>query len=105
LRNLFTGKTALVTGGSSGIGLAIARALAGRGSHIWLAARDIHKLKNAVELVLAERVTPDQKVCFTSADISDCDQATRLVERVTREAGTPDILVNSAGIVHPGYVQ
>jgi 3-dehydrosphinganine reductase len=99
------GKIALVTGGSSGIGLAIACQLAGQGASVWLVARRKELLEAALKEVEAARLTTAQRCGIFPADVSQADQAAAAVEYVSSQAGIPDLLVNSAGITHPGYVQ
>jgi 3-dehydrosphinganine reductase len=101
----WNGKTALVTGGSSGIGLAIARLLAQQGAHVWLVARRKEVLETALSEVVSARSDQSQHCGIFSADISDAAQAAAAVEHVSAQAGLPDLLVNAAGITHPGYVQ
>lgn len=96
------GRIALITGGSSGIGLAVAKQLALAGSHVWLVARGIDRLQTALAELEAIRVTPEQRFGITAADLSDPDQAEKVVNQVIEEIGVPDVLVNSAGIVEPG---
>jgi 3-dehydrosphinganine reductase len=98
-------KVVLITGGSSGIGLATAKQLAAMGAHVWLAARRLELLEPALKEVQAARRDPSQNCGIVSADVSDFQQATRIVETVTKSAGVPDVLINSAGISQPGYVQ
>ncbi len=97
-------KVVLVTGGSSGIGLAAAKLMAAAGAHVWLSARHQESLDKALAEVQAV-CTPSQKCGVVAADVSDSKQAARVVETVTRSAGAPDVLFNSAGITQPGYVQ
>jgi 3-dehydrosphinganine reductase len=103
--SVWNNKVALVTGGSSGIGLAIARLLAQQGAHVWLVARHKEILESALKEVAAARLNPAQHCGIFPADISDAAQAAAAVEHVSAQAGVPDLLVNAAGITHPGYVQ
>jgi NAD(P)-dependent dehydrogenase (short-subunit alcohol dehydrogenase family) len=84
------GKRALVTGGSSGIGLGCAAALAEAGADVVLAARDEAKLDTAVAQLLAGGA----KVSAIRMDIADVEETGNTV----RDNGPFDILVNSAGI-------
>jgi NAD(P)-dependent dehydrogenase (short-subunit alcohol dehydrogenase family) len=84
-----SGKVALVTGGSKGIGLACAELLASEGCRVAITARDKLNLDAA-----AQRMGG----CFAhSADLTSADAAARMIETVERETGGIDILVNSAG--------
>ncbi|MCK6539135.1 MAG: SDR family oxidoreductase [Anaerolineales bacterium] len=98
-------KVALVTGGSSGIGLALARLLAGNGANVWLAARDRVRLESALREVESARYSGEQRCGFVSADLSVASEASAAVSKVVESAGLPDLVVNSAGVAHPGYVQ
>jgi len=95
----------LVTGGSCGIGLATASALAAQGSNVWLAARRPDVLESALARVKGSAGRSDQHFGTVSADLSDPAQAFPAIERVIRQTGVPDVLINSAGAAHPGYVQ
>ncbi len=97
-------KVVLVTGGSSGIGLAAAKLLASSGAHVWLTARRKELLDKALSEIQAV-CSPSQRCGIVPADVSDSQQAARVVETVTQSAGVPDVLFNSAGITQPGYVQ
>lgn len=96
------GKTALITGGSSGIGLAVAQNLAKKGAHVWLLARGVEGLKSALE---ALECGEDQNCGMISADVTDWNQVTSAIAQVESSIGVPDIVVNSAGVAHPGYFQ
>jgi NAD(P)-dependent dehydrogenase (short-subunit alcohol dehydrogenase family) len=87
------GKVAVVTGGSKGIGRAIALAFAEAGADVALAARGVEPLEAAAEEVraLGRRAIP------VPTDITDRDQVGALVERTVEELGGIDILVNNAG--------
>jgi gluconate 5-dehydrogenase len=88
------GKVALVTGGSRGLGLEIARALGDAGASLALSAR------REVNLRAAEQQLVEQGLACQAfqADISSADQASELVSRVLAAYGRLDILVNNAGI-------
>jgi NAD(P)-dependent dehydrogenase (short-subunit alcohol dehydrogenase family) len=86
------GKSALVTGGGSGIGLATARGLLREGARVAIASRDAHKLEEAAHFLQGgERLM--QRAC----DVADPDQVAALVRAVTERHGKIDLLVNNAG--------
>ena len=99
------GKVAVITGGSSGIGKAIAIDLFKHGMDVWLVAQRIEILESARKDVEAHRRNQNQKVEIISADVSDLDQVKRTVKQVTESSGPPYLLVNSAGVTQPGYFQ
>jgi 3-dehydrosphinganine reductase len=101
-KTYWQGKIALITGGSSGIGLALAQSLAGQGAQVWLLARDVAKLEAALESLTCPE---DQQCGMISADVSDWEQVSAAVAQVEGEVGVPDLVVNSAGVAHPGYFQ
>ena len=89
-----TGKIAAVTGGSEGIGFAIASALAAEGCHVAICARREDVLQNA-----ASRISRagDTRVLPIVADIGIEEQATNFIEQTVLEFGRIEILVNNAG--------
>jgi 3-dehydrosphinganine reductase len=104
-RDFFEGKAALITGGSSGIGLAAARLLAARGANIWIVARDSAKLAAAKKEIEGLRKNASQAVGVISADVAIEQQAKRAVEQASAGSGVPDLLINSAGVAYPGYFE
>ncbi|MFC8506837.1 SDR family NAD(P)-dependent oxidoreductase [Streptomyces sp. NPDC057411] len=88
------GRTALVTGGSSGIGKAIARALARAGASVVLVARREAELKAAVD----ELTAVGAEAAWVSGDLGSRDGVKAAAEEAVAVFGEPDILVNSAGI-------
>ena len=95
------GKLAVITGGSSGIGLAIAEALAKQGARILIVARNEKKLNAAAEQLAASSQLPIETL---SADLSKLEDVTAIAAKVRELAPCADILVNNAGIVSAGYL-
>lgn len=87
------GKVALVTGGSRGLGLQIARGLGEMGATVAISARKAHELAEA----RAELEAMGVKVITVVNDLSKPDEAARLVDAVLEATGQIDILVNNAG--------
>jgi NAD(P)-dependent dehydrogenase (short-subunit alcohol dehydrogenase family) len=88
-------KVAVITGGSSGIGLAIARRLAEEGVHLALSARSGDRLDAALREVTGHSSV---KTIGVRADVSRDEEARRLAERVVGVFGGADILINNAGM-------
>lgn len=93
LAGLFSleGRTAVVTGGSSGIGRAIAAALAGAGARTVLVARDPARLAATAEALSGE-------VAVVPADLGTRDAVRAAAEAIVAAAGEPDIVVSAAGV-------
>jgi NADP-dependent 3-hydroxy acid dehydrogenase YdfG len=90
------GRVAVVTGASSGIGAAVARALGAEGAHVALAARGEDAL-----LEIQERLAGrDQRSIVAPTDVTDGGQVRSLVERAEQDLGPVDILVNCAGVMY-----
>lgn len=88
------GKVAIVTGASSGLGVAFAIALAEAGADVALAARRVHR----VEETAAEVSKRGRKAIAVATDVSVPEQCQQLVQATLDEFGQVDILVNNAGI-------
>jgi NAD(P)-dependent dehydrogenase (short-subunit alcohol dehydrogenase family) len=88
------GRAALITGGSSGIGLAIARALGQDGYSLTVSARRPEKLEEAVEGLRGEGL----EVESVAANMANEDEIKGLVERHRERWGRMDVLINNAGV-------
>ncbi|HTU17143.1 MAG TPA: SDR family oxidoreductase [Gemmataceae bacterium] len=88
-----TGKTVLVTGGGSGIGLAAARLLLEEGARVAIIGRNEEKLRRA-----ADELKAGERLMYHAADVAVVGQVEALVQEATRRLGRIDILVNNAGL-------
>jgi NAD(P)-dependent dehydrogenase (short-subunit alcohol dehydrogenase family) len=88
------GRTAIVTGASSGLGVAFAQALAEAGADVALGARRAERLASTQELVEAA----GRRAIAVRTDVSEPEDCDRLVKETVDAFGTVDILVNNAGI-------
>ena len=96
--SFYQNKTAFITGGSTGIGLAVAKALAIEGSNVVIFARTINKLESAVNEIKAVQKNKSQKVYYYSVDTSDNNDVKTVFEKAILENGIPDILINCVGL-------
>ena len=92
-----TGKTALVTGASRGIGRGIALCLAKQGADV---AVNYHSSEEEARAVVGEIKKLGQKAIAVRADVSKSDQVGAMVQKVVQEFGRLDILVNNAGVLN-----
>lgn len=90
---------AIVTGGSSGIGLATARVFLARGDRVVLGGRDTERLSRAAESLIRE--IPGADVVTVAGELADPATGTRLVEAGRERFGQVDVLVNNAGMFAP----
>lgn len=95
MEKMLDGKAALVTGGSRGIGAAIALDLAGNGADV---AFTYSTRKDAAEEVLRKVKSTGKKSMAIQADVSNFQEAQQVVQQVLQEFGHLEILVNNAGI-------
>jgi 3-hydroxybutyrate dehydrogenase len=98
-----SGKVALVTGSTSGIGLGIARALAGAGADVMLNGFGDAAAIQTLRGELAH--THGVRVAYSGADMSRPEQITAMVVEAERTLGSVDILVNNAGIQHVAPIE
>jgi len=92
------GKIALVTGGNSGIGLAVARRFAQEGAHVFITGRREAQLAEAVSLI-------EGRVEAVSGDLTSTADLARLFETIHARAGRLDIVVYSSGVSEPASLE
>ncbi|RYD23944.1 MAG: SDR family NAD(P)-dependent oxidoreductase, partial [Lysobacteraceae bacterium] len=86
------GKTALITGGSSGIGLATARRFVEEGAHVFITGRRVSELEKAREAI-------GSNVSIVQGDVANLDDLDAVIAQVKEEKGVLDIVVANAGFV------
>src|SRR5947208_3245463 len=92
------GRTAIVTGASKGLGLAIARELVAEGADVSICSRDGNEIEDAA----GELRTRGRTVHAAMCDVTDPEQVRAYVADAATALGGLDILVNNAGRAHPG---
>jgi NAD(P)-dependent dehydrogenase (short-subunit alcohol dehydrogenase family) len=97
----FKDRTVLITGGSRGLGLVLAREFAQEGAYLAICARDHDELHRAAD----DLVTRGARVLPVVCDVTDREQVERLVRTVDNHYGRIDVLVNVAGIIAVGPME
>ena len=92
------GKTVVVTGASSGIGLETARALAKRGARVLMVVRNRDKGQAVIERIVAE--SPGAQLDLVLADLYSLAEVRRAATEIRANAPRLDVLINNAGLVH-----
>ncbi len=98
------GKVALVTGGSRGLGLASARALAAEGCHVAICARGTERLEQAT-VEIRTVAAGSAEVLGIPADVSKAEDVARLIETTVTRFGGLDVLVNNVGLGRGGSLE
>jgi len=91
----FRDKVVLITGGSRGLGLAMAKEFGHQGSRLALCARDAEELQNARDLLIREGIQVDTFVC----DVTKKNEVESLLGQVIGRFGHVDVLINNAGLI------
>ena len=97
----FDGSVVYVVGGSSGIGLAIAKQVAALGAHLTIFARRTDVLERAVAEIETARARPTQRAAYRALDVADHRQVAEIMPAVLAEHGVPSVLINCAGRAYP----
>ncbi len=98
MQQVLKGKTAIVTGGTAGIGKAIASAFAAQGADVAIFGTNKERAEQTVLELEQAKVDPQQKFRFFLVDISKTKEVDETLSKLVEEWGKVDILVNNAGI-------
>ncbi len=101
---MFKDKTIIITGASSGLGKELGRRLIHQGAHLALFARNKDKLINTKD-ELRTVAQKNQKIEIFQCDVSDFNETEKAVESLIHIMGSPDMLINNAGIVSESYFE
>ncbi|KAJ9107233.1 hypothetical protein QFC20_003768 [Naganishia adeliensis] len=101
----FAGKHCYVTGGSSGLGLALSEYLASQGAQVTIVARDVKKLEEAKSRIETHRISETQKIVAISADLTrQADSARAYQDAIAQQGGLePESVFLCAGHARPGF--
>ena len=106
-KNHFTinGRTIIITGGSQGLGLALAQKLAAKGANVVIVAQTVEKLERAITQIRSRATSSSQRFLHLSYDLRLPESATQILSRVTTwNHGRPaDVVWCCAGSCHPGF--
>lgn len=100
--NFYEGKKALITGGSSGIGFALASQILAAGGSVAILARRESLLTESKAALEEFRSDPGQEIVLLKADVTLPDELNIVLDEYKAKYGVPDIIINSAGVAHPG---
>jgi 3-dehydrosphinganine reductase len=100
--DFYRNKLVLITGGSSGIGFALARQVLLNEGNVAILARRADVLASAAKELDNSKRQPDQKIFTLQADVSIKTEVENTISTFINNNGLPDIVFNSAGVAHPG---
>ena len=101
----FSEKIVYIVGGSSGIGLSLARKLSHEGTHIIIFARQKERLESALKQITDCRVSKDQRFSYMQLDVSNKDDVELVMSEAISKFGAPEVLINCAGTVQPYHFE
>ncbi len=100
--DFYANKLTLITGGSSGIGLALARLITQQGGDVIILARRQELLDQAISELEPLRIKPGQRILAAKADVTKFESLASVITELISTYGVPDVVINSAGVAHPG---
>ena len=103
MKNRFNQQHAIITGGSSGIGKAVAKLLVQEGANVSIIARNKAKLDQGQTELQALKINSQQRILTLTADVAEEEEITQGIKNAIAQLGNPHILITSAGIAIPGY--
>lgn len=98
----FAGKNIFLTGGSSGIGLAVGELLSARGANVFIFARERERLARGLAAIQARAGGGDQRFGAMTLDVSDGAMVRKVISSALEQWGPPAVLINCAGFARPG---
>lgn len=104
MRDFYQNKYAIITGGSEGIGRALALDLTKAGADVSILSRSVQKLEATHKEMEALRVSPTQKLNYVSCDVTQFETVKKTFDELIFDNKVPDILMNVAGYAQPGYI-
>lgn len=104
-QKIFAGKTAIIAGGSKGIGRAVAKKFVQSGGSVCIIARNKDDLNNAANSFEKVRINKSQYVATIACDTTNFEKLKPLLENHIKKNGVPDYLMNFVGYAYPNYIQ
>lgn len=98
MNQLLKGKTAIITGGTAGIGKAIASLYAAQGADVAIFGTNKERAEQAIAEIKAAQTDPSQKALYFLVDVSKSKEVDDVISKILADWGKVDILVNNAGI-------
>ncbi len=100
----FAGKNIFLTGGSSGIGLAVGKLLAARGANLFIFARGQERLAQGLATIQDRARGKGQRFGAMALDVSDSAMVREVLAKALEQWGPPAVLINCAGFARPGLL-
>lgn len=101
---LLKGKSAIITGGTAGIGKAIALLFVQQGADVAIFGTNAERAKKVAEELEAAKLEPTQKIAAFLVDVSNSGEVTKTIDQLILDWGKIDVLVNNAGITRDGLL-